>query len=550
MPKLLQSFIPFDKHRTMCSLFGSGRPAFLRGHFSGYLVANNGVLGVLAIASFLALTSAQSQEPQRAWLQLYNGPANNSDKVRAMAVDHAGNVLVTGYSRRQDGTFEHVTLKYSPTGQPLWTNRFSPPPNIYGAPSAIAVDSDNNVFVTGESVSNDSVTLKYSPEGAALWTNYGSATGMAIDRDGNAIIAGTSSSPGSFSDYVIVKYSPIGAALWTNRYDGPAHYTEILSAVAVDGEENVFVTGFSAGDSSYFPENAQFATIKYSSAGIPLWTNRFVVEGNNSHIPRVMVADRNGDIIITGTARSTASGNDYVTIKYSGAGVPLWTNRYDGLGSGHDYPMALAIATNGAVFVTGFSYDPAGFSRFATVAYSGAGTPLWTNRYDGPASGSATATATALRDDAVLVAGVFTDAAGVFEYVTIGYSFEGIPAWTNRFKETSKSLAIPKFAKAEEAPSANLVITSDGYLLAGYWGRSSQSDFMVAKYVNPVALKTTLGSTGWEVRWPSTHLGWRLEMSTQDVSNSDWTTVPGSTFTNRLLVPAAAPNTFLRLAYP
>jgi hypothetical protein len=549
---LLRSFIPSDNHRTMCSLFRTGRPAFFRGHFSGYPVANNGVLGVLAIALFLALTSAQSQEPQRAWLQLYNGPANASDKVRALAVDHAGNVLVTGYSRSQDGTFEHATLKYSPTGQPLWTNRFSPPPNIYGLPRAIAVDSNNNVFVTSDSVSSDSVTLKYSPEGAALWTNYGSATDMAIDRDGNAIIAGTSSTPGSFSDYVIVKYSPIGAALWTNRYDGPAHYTEIVSAVAVDNEENVFVTGFSADDSSYFPENAQFATIKYSSAGISLWTNRFVVEGNNSHIPRVMVADRNGDVIITGTTRSTATGNDYATIKYSGAGVPLWTNRYDGVGSSHDYPTAVAVSSNGIVFVTGSSYDLAGFSHFATVAYSAIGQPLWTNRYDAPAGSYAYADAIALasHEDAVLVAGVVNYGAGPFEYVTIGYSFEGIAAWTNRMSGAGKALATSKIAKAEEGPAAKLLATPDGYLLAGYLGNASQSDFMVAKYVNPVALKATLGSTGWEVQWPSTHLGWRLEMSTQDLRNSDWTTAPGSTLTNRLLVPAAAPNTFLRLAYP
>jgi hypothetical protein len=546
MPILLHSFSGSDKKRKMCSIMGSSPSGFLPRYFRSYNLVNNGVLGLLVAALFLVLPPAQSQEPQRAWLQSYNGPANASDKIRALAVDHDGNVLVTGYSRSQDGTFEHATLKYSPTGQPLWTNRFSTPPNIYGLPHAIAADSNNNVFVTSESVSGDSVTLKYSPEGAALWTNYSSATDMALDRNGNVIIAG------SFSDYVIVKYSPMGVALWTNRYDGPAHYTEMLSAVAVDNEGNVFVTGFSAADGGYFPENAQFATIKYSTAGIPLWTNRFNIEGNNSNIPGAMVVDKSGALVISGSTRNNTTGNDYVTIKYSADGVALWTNRYDGVGSNHDYPTGMAVGSNGIVLVTGSSYDLAGFSHFATVAYSAIGGPIWTNRYDAPDGGYAYADSIALasREDAVLVAGVVNSGAGPFEYVTIGYSFVGVPMWTNRMSGSGKALAAPKIAKAEEGPAAKLVATPDGYLLAGYLGNSSQSDFMVAKYANLVALEITLGSTGLEAQWPSTHLGWRLEMNTRDLRSSDWTTVPGSTLTNRLVVPASAPNTILRLAYP
>ncbi len=51
--------------------------------------------------------------------------------------------------------------------------------------------------------------------------------------------------------------------LWTNRYNGPGNGDDYAFAVAVDGSDNVFVTGYSIGIGS----TEDYATIKYSSAG-------------------------------------------------------------------------------------------------------------------------------------------------------------------------------------------------------------------------------------------------------------------------------------------
>jgi hypothetical protein len=57
---------------------------------------------------------------------------------------------------------------------------------------------------------------------------------------------------------------------------------------------------------------------------------------------------------------------------YSGAGVPLWTNRYNGPGNGDDRPQtksSLAIGSDGAVYVAGASEDGLFPSDFVTVKY-------------------------------------------------------------------------------------------------------------------------------------------------------------------------------------
>ena len=69
--------------------------------------------------------------------------------------------------------------------------------------------------------------------------------------------------------------------LWTNRYNGPGNAADYAYAVAVDGSNNVIVTGTSARSGS----GDDYATIKYSSDGVALWTNRYNGQANTTTTP-------------------------------------------------------------------------------------------------------------------------------------------------------------------------------------------------------------------------------------------------------------------------
>src|SRR5512142_1883341 len=111
---------------------------------------------------------------------------------------------------------------------------------------------------------------------------------------------------------------------------------------------------------------------------IEVWVQRYNGPGNLSDYPTAMALDASSDVYVTGTSGSSA-GPDWATIKYSSAGVPLWTNRYNGPGDAMDLAAAMALDLSDNVIVTGWS---AGYGS-ATIKYSSDGVPLWTNRYDG-----------------------------------------------------------------------------------------------------------------------------------------------------------------------
>src|SRR5262245_55691945 len=66
-------------------------------------------------------------------------------------------------------------------------------------------------------------------------------------------------------------------------------------------------------------------------------------------------------------------------------GVEGWVQRYNGVGNGLDQGRSVAVDGSGNVFVTGSSWNGVS-SDYITIAYSGEGVPLWTKSYDGPAS--------------------------------------------------------------------------------------------------------------------------------------------------------------------
>jgi hypothetical protein len=144
---------------------------------------------------------------QQQWLARYNGPPGNaSDVATAIVLDGSGYVYVTGRSERAAifGDSDYATVKYDSAGQQQWVIRYNGPGNTDDRAAAMAIDSLDNIYVTGISGSGsdaDFLTVKYgqgpapTPTPTATLSPTPTATGTATPTDTPTATATASPSP-------------------------------------------------------------------------------------------------------------------------------------------------------------------------------------------------------------------------------------------------------------------------------------------------------------------------------------------------------------------
>jgi hypothetical protein len=390
------------------------------------------------------------------WTNIY-ATMGGDDSPIAIAADRNGNVFVTGGSWNGSNS-DYATIGYSNAGVPLWTNRYNGPGNGDDISQGIAVDNSGNVSVTGWSSGTNGqewTTIKYSGTGMTLWTSRYSGPSrlvtpkshsIAADRNGNVFVESGA--------YAIVAYSTAGMPLWTNRYVGPIA-NDTSYAITVDGSGKVFVTG----ESYPIPDTltSEYATVAYSAAGAAVWTNFYTINGGGRSIGFAITTDANGNVFVTGSSKGEAGKFEYATVSYSGAGVPLWTNRYSDTGN-NAYALAIAVDRSGNVLVTGRSNNGT-TDEYVTIKYSNAGLPLWTNRYSGGIGNISDAIAVDSSGN-VFVTGTLYNGTNN-DYSTIGYSAAGLPLWTNLYPGSDDVFYKPALAVDS---SGNVLVTGSSGL--------------------------------------------------------------------------------------
>jgi uncharacterized delta-60 repeat protein len=417
-----------------------------------------------------------------AWVAGYNGPGNNIDEAHAIALDGSGNVYVTGRSLGNGIGFDYATIKYDSAGQQQWVARYTGFQG-YGddEANAIAVDGSGNVYVTGQSTgigtAEDYATIKYNSGGQQQWiARYNgpgnftdTAYAIAVDSSGNVYVTGQSDSGGQGSnyDYATIKYNSDGQQQWLARYNGPGNDGDAAYALATDVSGNVYVTGVSIGSDT----GADYATIKYDSAGQQQWVARYNGPVNGDDYAQAIAVDNAGNIYVTGWSRGAGTNFDYATIKYDSAGQQQWTARYHGPGTGLDQPNAIAVDTSSNVYVTGKSNGSGTSIDYATIKYDSAGQEQWVARYNGPANSGDEARAIALDTlGNVYVTGQSYGADGDTDYATIKYDSTGQEQWVMRYNGPGNLFDFA-FAMAVDV-SANVYVTGE-----------SDTDYTTIKYV-------------------------------------------------------------------
>jgi cysteine-rich repeat protein len=365
--------------------------------------------------------------------------ATGDDIGYDIAVDSAGNVLLTGYFQgtvdfgggplSSAGSWDVFAVKLDAQGQHMWSRRFGGTSDDHGR--AIAVDSAGNVLLTGyfwgtvdfgggplSSAGWDTFAVKLDAQGQHLWSRRLGGTGVdigddiAVDSAGNVLLTGyfqgtadfgggPRSSAGGY-DIFAVELDAQGQHIWSRRLGGTSH--DYGLDIAVDSAGNVLLTGYFEGTADFgggpLPSagGRDIFAVELDAQGQHLWSRR--LGGTSNDFGYGITVDNAGNVLLTGYfggtvdfgggPLSSAGGGDIFAIELDAQGQHLWSRRFGG--TSEDYGFGIAVDSAGNVLLTGYfvgtvdfgggPLSSAGFDIFA-VELDAQGQHRWSRRLGG-----------------------------------------------------------------------------------------------------------------------------------------------------------------------
>ncbi len=180
------------------------------------------------------------------------------------------------YQENLSGTSDAFLVKLDKNGNRIWGTYIGGTGLETGF--GITIDKNNFIYITGltgstsgistpgtgqvsKSTGNDGYVIKMDKNGNRIWGSYlggngnDSGTGVALDSDDNVYISGNSGSTtgiattgshqtalGGGTDAFLSKFTSNGQKVWTTYYGGSA--TDNGRFVSVDAQNNIYLTGY------------------------------------------------------------------------------------------------------------------------------------------------------------------------------------------------------------------------------------------------------------------------------------------------------------------
>jgi hypothetical protein len=359
------------------------------GHFNGTTDFGGGAVSSYVHPSLGPTTDVFVAEysPSGAYSWQRTIGSDGSEEGKGVAMDAAGNVLVTGYQgsyvvdyggglQTSISYTDIFVAKYSAAGGWVWSKTVGG--YGYDQGNAIAADPAGGVLVTG-------------------YIGKGTMGDIGVNFGGGALFSAGG------SDAFIVKYSATGQHVWSKRFGSTG--SDVGMAVGADPSGNVYVAGTFEGtvDFGSGPVTSSglrdIFLLKLTSAGQVVRVQRF--GGSGDEVAYGLSTDGAGDVVLSGkfqgavsfggTALTSAGGDDAFLVKLSGTtGDQIWAKRFGS--TGQDIATGVATDAGGNIVISGYFAGAVDFgggpltsvSTDVFVAkYDSAGAHTWSRRFGG-----------------------------------------------------------------------------------------------------------------------------------------------------------------------
>ena len=328
----------------------------------------------LFLLAVLALPGTASAQTQR-WVYTHDGPGNQWDQSWRVICREDTTVYVCGDCQLSaiPFTFDMTVVGLTEGGDERWTYKYSGP----GPDQAydVVAGSDGNLYVVGSSfdlsTSNDFTVLSVDDTGAQRWVyrhaNPGIDLGRALVQGADGNIFASGTSE-DYGQFTVISLTPGGQENWVfGRGPGEA------LAIAAGPDSSVYAAGY-AVDSL---DNCDIAVAAVLSDGDEKWFYRYDGPGHSGDSARAIAVGSDGRVYVCGHSRGAGTDLDFATICLDPSdGSEMWVHRYDG--PGNSYDVASSLVAGEGVYVGGISTLAGSFATaFTVLALTDSGTERW-----------------------------------------------------------------------------------------------------------------------------------------------------------------------------
>ncbi len=362
----------------------------------------------------------------------YAAPASSYNISVASCVDRDGNTYVVGTQSYPPGDRPHVIVKFSPSGDTLFTRQVPAMAANNVRPVGMTVDGLGKIRVAGFDQAGTPVLLCFSDLGVLEWAAsssqplYSYDVQMKSDAGGKTILVGRY----FFKEVVIVAFSSTGNQLWTRSHSG-AEYSNYFGA-DMDSAGNVYL-GITHGTD----DAAVGQLLKYSPDGQPLWAHTSAgslvpLQGPGAQKFQGLAVDPAGRCVVAlQNWKASDSTKNILTLCYSPAGELRWWGS-DLTDLTTFYRTAVLFGKNGDVLLSGRgTIRDYGLFNFL-LRYDAQGNKL--SRADIPGDYTPEATVMDAQDRVCAVGSVYSTYSGMTpDIFTYSYGPSGSLAWVEKF---------------------------------------------------------------------------------------------------------------------
>jgi hypothetical protein len=342
-----------------------------------------------------------------------------------------------------------------------------------------------NTSVTGQGA--NIMLTKYDHDGSIMWSTDYNTSGihndygvdLVEDSLGNLFVCGTTDNGGITNfDIVILKYNSSGALLWETTYNSSYGKNDIAVSIKLL-YGNIYIGASSESSTTQY----DFLTMKYTGAGVFEWASRYDFNSLNE-FPVGIEIENDSSVAITGASASNSTNWDYTAVLYNLSGTQIDVQRDLASGSGYDQATNYTKDNYGNIYITGKGSTNGIDYDMKTIKLNSTFDIVWDTTYDRCGKEDQ---ANAIKTDAsgnVIVGGYATKSNNVKEAYAVKYDYNGAQLW--EYSRTSDDETGDAFVE-----SITINGSDETFLAIGIKGLNGTKDIAIVKL-------STDGGVEWE----------------------------------------------------